>query len=745
MRIRTRLLVLALSILLPAFAAAGLAVWYVYAEQQAAQAKSLAEATRAFAMLVDTELQSTESQLISLASSPELERGHLADFAEHAKRVAPPPDTVVVLSTPEGQQILNTRAAPGAVLPRTNPGLLALRQQSANTSVVSNLFTGGVAQRLDIAVDIPVRFDGKVRYWLAMGRPASSLQALLAKQGLPAGWLATIVDRNDHVVARSRNPERFVGKRANDSLLRRVLAREASGLNFGVTLDGRPVAAFFSRAPKSEWTVVLAIPLTEMRAPAMHAAVLLAVVLFLLLGVAVVAAGWYGRKTAQPIERLRQAAERLGRGELVQPEPTGLVETDLVVAALSDASRQVRDSKAHLEHRVAEAVAATERAQRSLLQGQKLEALGRLTGGIAHDFNNILQTLATALQLIRRSPDRAQVQVLASTCEKAISRATALTAQMRSFGRIQDVRLETVALPDAVSTVLPLLSNTLPSNIELHTRLGDGLWPVTLDRLQFELALLNVVINARDALPHGGRITLDVGNVHLDPAPAGLPPGDYLQLTVTDNGSGMAPDVLAHALDPFYTTKPVDQGSGLGLPQAYGFASQAGGTLLLASQLGEGTTVTLYLPRAQAQVAQAGARTDGGAAGGRGSGTILFVEDDVLVREAVVPALREAGFHVIEAATGDAAVAILDSGQPVQVVFSDVVMPGGISGVDLARVVTARFPRTHVVLATGHADMPIDLPDVQLLGKPYDLTSVIRVLAQSAATPAPIAGAPEHR
>jgi CheY-like chemotaxis protein len=373
-------------------------------------------------------------------------------------------------------------------------------------------------------------------------------------------------------------------------------------------------------------------------------------------------------------------------------------------------------------------VSAAERAQRALLQGQKLEALGRLTAGIAHDFNNVLQTLSTAMQLINRTADRARVQALVETCNRAIERATVLTGQMRAFGKVQDARLETIHPGKAIDLAMSLLKSALPGNIDLEVRTADALWPVTVDPLQLELALLNIVINARDAMPAGGAVTMDLQNDVFDAPHCGIGPGEYVHIAITDSGSGMSADVLSRALEPFYTTKAVDKGTGLGLPQAYGFATQAHGTLVLHSTEGKGTTVSIYLPRATT-VASDLARTDFELPARSGTGTLLFVEDDDLVREAVGPALSNAGFSVVIASSGDEALALLESGLSIDLVFSDIVMPGTINGVDLARIVRARFPHVHIVLATGYTDARANISGVRLLAKPYNIMEAIQMLA----------------
>lgn len=731
MQIRSRLLLLALSILVPAWLAAVYSVWFVYTEQKQGYEESMGEAARALALLVDNELRVKEAALQTLAKSPALRRGELDSFRAFAREVVPGPDEVIVLSALDGQQLVNTRAAAGARLPRVSQAVYTLSSANPDRSIVSGLFVGPVARRKDVAIDIPVVIDGTVRYRMALGFEAASLEKSF-RERRTTNWLISIADQGGAILARTENSAQFVGRRANPSLLQRVQAREQSGVIDAVTLDGRPVAAFFHRAPWSSWTVVISVPKTEIQRPARHAALMLAALVIALLGLGWGIAHWYARKTAMPIEALRTAAERLGEGAAVHVTPCGLSEVDLVGAALSRASMLVRRHQAELELRVQEAVTSAERSQRALLQAQKLEALGRLTGGIAHDFNNILQTLTSALQLMSRSADLSLIRRLSETSQRAVARGAALTTQLRAFGRVQDVRLETVAPADALSNAQPLLDNALPANVSLHIEVPADAWPVTVDRLQFELALLNVVINARDAMPSGGEIRLSVANIAPATSLCNLPPGSYVMVRVSDKGAGMPPDVLAHALDPFFTTKPIDTGGGLGLPQAYGFATQAGGTLVLESQVGVGTVVTFYLPKAGGtpDVRTPPPLTD---APRRATGTVLLVEDDPLVREAVAPALREAGYTVVEAVDAEQALRVLDCGERIDALFSDVVMPGRLNGIDLARRVRERDPDLPVLLASGHTDLPIDLVNVRLIGKPYTVEAVTTLLADAMA------------
>ncbi|MGV3742041.1 MAG: ATP-binding protein [Burkholderiaceae bacterium] len=729
MNIRNRLVVLALCILAPCLLAATLAVWYVFQEEQETQKQLMAETARTLALLVDNELASIEERLAALAASPTLARGDLKAFYEHAKNVAPTADTTVVLSDASGNRLLNTRAPFGNGQPNGKIAITELRLQSSPTkTLVSDLFFAPVGKRYDFAVQIPVMRGDQVRYYLALGQAAEKLRPLLAQQSFPPGWLISVLDRKGTVVTRSKDADKYVGQLANPSFRKKILAGDKHGIHYGTTLNGMDTAGFFHRAPLSDWTIIINTPLEEIRRPAIRAAFFLGGFSLLMLFIALIVARWYGKRTAQPIEQLRLAAESMGRGERFVASPSGLLEADAVGFAMTQASAEIQRSKTQLELRVAEAVAAAEKAQRTLLQSQKLEALGRLTGGIAHDFNNILQTLSTALQLIPFTPESSRIQSLAETCEKAVERATLLVGQMRSFARVQDANLETVHLEHSIGNTLPLLHNALPSNIELALQVQDGLWPVTIDTLQFELALLNIVINARDAMPGGGTVKIALQNEVLRQSMGATGPGEYVRISVVDNGSGMPPEVLARALEPFYTTKPVDKGTGLGLPQAYGFAAQAKGSLLIDSTEGAGTTVAMLLPRACAAARPTGPHSSSNQPS-RVHGTLLFVEDDALVQEAVGPALANAGFDVILARNGEEALAILESNSEVEILFSDIVMPGSLDGVELARIVQKRFPEIRIVLATGYTDRQINLSGVSLLAKPYQLDAAINFLA----------------
>ncbi len=726
MYFRNRLLILVMSILIPAFASAVLAVWYVYDQEHDNQERSVGEAARALALLVDKELQSRESMLLALAHSPSLARGDLAEFYAHARAVVPAPGAAIILQEPSGRQLMNTRVPLGEPLPQRRSSDMAqlMQRYGSKRTLVSDVFFAPVARRYDFTVQVPVLAAGEPAFFLTMGINSSSLQALFAHQRFPEAWVITVLDRNGKVVARTRDGDKFVGTVVRP-YTRNIVSSAQEGSYPSVTLDGIAVKAFFSTIQRSDWKVLVSIPETEIRQVPLRAAALLAAMLVLVLLAALAAARRMARHSIAPIEHLRTAADRLGRGEDVRYVPQGLREIDRVGLRLADAADQIKGAQSELERKIAVAVATNARAQAALIKGQKLEALSRLTGGIAHDFNNLLQTLTSALQLAAMTPDPARVASLLATCQAAVRKATDLTAQLGSFGKVQDARLELVDLAPAIRARMQLLAGAVGSGVSLRLDLADKLWPVLVDPVQLELALVNIALNAYDAMPQGGALRISAENVGAGRGPREMA-GEFVLLRLTDTGAGMSAEVLANAPDPFFTTKPLGQANGLGLAQVYGFANQSGGVLRLDSVEGEGTTIEIYFPRAASGGSGAAAPAPALAGAAR---HVLFVDDDVLLRDTVVPALEQAGFRVTAAASADEAAAMLEAGLRPDVVFSDIVMPGRASGIDLANMMRQRYPEIGVILATGYSCKRVGLPGILVLSKPYELATVVEQLA----------------
>jgi PAS domain S-box-containing protein len=344
-----------------------------------------------------------------------------------------------------------------------------------------------------------------------------------------------------------------------------------------------------------------------------------------------------------------------------------------------------------------------------LRQSEKMNAVGQLTGGVAHDFNNLLTVVIGNLDL---AVDRVQPELRAAIegALRAAERGAALVRQMLAFSRRQTLIAETLDLNHVAAGMEQMLRRTLGEDVEIEMRLATPLWLALADRAQVESALLNLAINARDAMPGGGKLTIETDNAHLDQDYAmhnvEVAPGDYVALAVTDTGTGMTPEVLEHAFEPFFTTKEVGKGTGLGLSMIYGFAKQSQGHVKIYSEVGHGTTVRLYLPRKTAA-------TDAAAPAAieqtqiRGTETILVVEDDADVRAFVREQLRDLGYRVIEAADGPQAQRILDGDQPVDLLFTDVVMPGGMTGRQLADAARARRPGLRAVFTSGYTENSI--------------------------------------
>jgi PAS domain S-box-containing protein len=372
-------------------------------------------------------------------------------------------------------------------------------------------------------------------------------------------------------------------------------------------------------------------------------------------------------------------------------------------------------------------------AQEALRQAQKMEAIGQLTGGIAHDFNNLLTGILGSLALVRRrlEPSRGDdVPRLLDAATTSAQRAATLTHRLLAFARRQSLDIRPNDINRLVLSMEDLLNRTLGERIQLGCILGKGLWPALTDANQLESALLNLAINARDAMPHGGRLTIETVNVELGEAYTALhedvQTGDYIAVSVSDTGIGMSPETLSKAIDPFFTTKPIGEGTGLGLSVIYGFVKQSRGHLRLYSELGRGTTVKLYLPRARQDAIDLDVPQVNSP---RGAGeTILVVEDDDTVRLIMSDALQDLGYHVLLATDARPAIALLQSEQRIDLLISDVVLPH-VSGRKLAELARNLRPHLKVLFVTGYAEQATirgEFLDVgmDMLTKPFALDAL---------------------
>ncbi|MFC3078342.1 response regulator [Phenylobacterium terrae] len=441
---------------------------------------------------------------------------------------------------------------------------------------------------------------------------------------------------------------------------------------------------------------------------------------------------------------LRCEATPRSREEPIGHVGSGVDVTDTRLAA-DQLERLVEARTAELaaaNRRLVAEMAEREAMETKLRHAQRLEAVGQLTAGVAHDFNNLLTVVLGGIGFLERTAGASERRRL-EMMRVAAERGAKLTAQLLAFSRRQKLEPKPVNLNEAVQGLRDLLQSTIGGGHRLEIELAPELWPALVDPTQIEMVILNLAINARDAMEVGGSLTVQTANVVLDAArerPEEPEPGEYVMVCVRDTGSGIPPQVLERVFDPFFTTKPVGRGSGLGLSQVLGFAVQSGGGVKIETEVGKGTAVQVFLPRARAAATAAprpSLLADGLLASRKG-GVVLLVDDDEMVRESTVQMLQQLGFKVLEAGSGAAALEIIESRTRLDLMLVDFAMPG-MNGAEVARAVAARRPGLPVLFVTGYADLSSlsEVDEARILPKPFDAEELARRLSSAlAATPA---------
>jgi len=454
-------------------------------------------------------------------------------------------------------------------------------------------------------------------------------------------------------------------------------------------------------------------------------AILAVASLLLFAGVWLLATMSVGRQ----VRRLATMATKLGLGDLsariAPPHPGG--ELGGLMTLLNGTAESLERQRADIDE-----------LNQKLSQSQKMEAMGQLTGGVAHDFNNLLTViLGNAEHLAERLAANKELHKIADDIATAAERGSDLTRSLLAFARKQPLMPRDIDIGQKILGMEQLLRRTLGEHVECEFRIDPGLWRASVDPGQLASALLNLVLNARDAMPSGGRLTVKVQNISLGEADVDVDgqarPGDYIMVAVTDTGTGMTAEVASRAFEPFFTTKDVGKGTGLGLSMVYGFAQQSGGSMQIRSEPGQGTAVKLFFPRVGAPQASA-APPAGQRTTAAGSETILVVEDDDIVRGYVEGELKALGYRVIVTRNGPAALEILRGPETIQLLFTDVVMPGGLFGPELAREAARLRPDLRILMTSGYSEHPVEALDglgreVQILNKPYrrhDLAMMLR-------------------
>ena len=420
---------------------------------------------------------------------------------------------------------------------------------------------------------------------------------------------------------------------------------------------------------------------------------------------------------------LRARRRQYQVGALIRAREQAAQELEGLVAERTGALKEANDQ---LRVEIAERT----RMEETLRQAQKLEAIGQLTGGIAHDFNNLLMVISGGLQMLQRQADPARRQRLMDSMLQAVQRGAGLTRQLLAFSRRQALQPQVIDIARHIGAMRELLDRSLRVDVNVELDFPDAIWPVEVDPGELELVVLNLAVNARDAMPKGGTIVVrgeNLPNIKDDQLA-----GDYVRLSVIDTGTGMSPEVRAHVFEPYFTTKDAGKGSGLGLPQVYGFAIQSGGAVRINSEVGRGTSIALYLPRSdkvpsgdaleQPHVERQQAHD---------VGRVLLVEDDDEVAALASEMLDRLGYEVTRAGSAAAALGALANGRPVDIVFSDIMMPGGMNGLDLAREIRKRRPELPVLLTSGYAEAAAqgaNAAGVHILPKPYWLDELSTAL-----------------
>jgi signal transduction histidine kinase len=442
----------------------------------------------------------------------------------------------------------------------------------------------------------------------------------------------------------------------------------------------------------------------------------------------------------------------LGKKFIVNSEKEQIL--DLLIATFEDivrTNRGLQESRAELvaakaeietyalelERRVEERTRQLVEQQQQLVQAQKMEAVGQLTGGIAHDFNNLLTVITGAAEILSDAvTGQPELATTVAMIDEAAQRGAELTQRLLAFARKQPLQPRATDTNELVSTAVKLLRPTLGENIEIKTMLEEHAWPALVDPGQLTTAIVNLAVNARDAMPNGGKLTLETGNVRLDESYAEanpeVSPGAYAMIAVSDNGTGIPAAIIDKVFDPFFTTKEVGKGTGLGLSMVYGLVKQSGGHIKIYCEDGHGTCIKLYLPRAVGRdVEFFGTAT--AVPIERGTETILVVEDDPLVRNYAIAQLRALGYRTIPAANADEALALVDQGTPCDLLFTDVIMSGSKNGRELADDLARRRPEIKVLYTSGYSQSAIVHngrldPGVLLLTKPYRRSELARMI-----------------
>jgi signal transduction histidine kinase/ActR/RegA family two-component response regulator len=745
--IRSRLLLLVLAVLLPGLVGLAFFIGSVYEAEREANTRTLRDTARALSMVVDLELRKRAAVAQVLAGSHWLDTGptlsdeQLQRFERLVQRALLDAEGWVELRAPDGI-MLDTRRdgarRAGYSVPDADDEVELVDQR-----LVEPLRIGSSPDQAHAAVVEPVQRGGRTLLNLAVTIRPSELQRIIDAQQLPESWVGTVLDSRARVVARHPGGDALIGREATADLRAHLIAK-TEGLFESISLDGRRTTGFYSTTAQG-WTYLVAMPRDEFAGLLPRSVMQVGLGALLLLGLAVGGALWVSRRIVEPVNALKAAAAGVHAGQAVSYRPTGIVEYDEVAGALARATDTIQRGRIDLELQVAQAVEQTRLAEQRVSHGQRVEALGRLTGGVAHDFNNLLGVVSNSAHLIERHPAAQDLELPLGGIRRAVAVGSQLTQHLLRFAGRRPVQSRPIELGPYLNEVKELMLSVLGQRITVTASAAPDTHAVHVDSGELELALVNLALNARDAMPSGGELRLHARNARLEETEglAGHPRRDYVLITVGDDGHGIEPAIAARVFEPFFTTKPVGKGTGLGLSQVLGFCVQAGGTARLDSTPGLGTTVSMLLPatrRSGGDPLRAPEVTQDAARATLAGARLLLVEDNEALAQVTAALLQGHGMRVQRAAHAAEALQHLVPPHDFDLVLSDVIMPGEIDGLMLARQLRRDQPTLPVVLVSGYSDTAAQALDFKVLRKPCTEDELLQALVQALAPVRPPQG-----
>ena len=729
--IRTLLISLVLAVSLPALL---VGLWVVGLTKQLTREgnqRLLEESARALSMVLDLELAQRGAVVRALALSrmldaaPDIAPDTLRAFDDQARRTLTGLEGWLEVRS-ANRVLVNTRMRPGEV-PRTLVPTSAIAL--SDTPQIQPLTKNETLGIQHAALVQPVLRNGRAVLNLTLTMMPHEFQRIIDQQNIRDDWVATILDSEGRVVARHPGGAAYAGRQASADLLAELGSARA-GLLHSKTLDGQDSTIYFSTSSQG-WTYLTGMPRSQFEGVVPANMKNFALGTLMLLTLAVLAALVASRAIVRPIQVIKRLAHDMQGGQPVQGSATGITECDEVSEAMAKASRAIHGAQVEMEHRVEQAVALTRHAQDRMAHSQRLEALGRLTGGVAHDFNNLLGVISNSGHLILRKTRDPQLTAPVEVCLRAVETGSRLTQHLLRFAGRQSVRPCSVALATFVPEAAELIRALMGQRVTLSMSIDPGTPAVFADPSELELALINLALNARDAIVGSGRVELRTARADGADC-ADLPEGDYVVIALTDDGGGISDDIVQRVFEPFFSTKDPAEATGLGLSQVYGFCRQSGGNVRLDSTPGLGTSVTMILPAHGADKAST-PLVDGEPLIVTAGTRVLLVEDNEELRNVTSVLLGSFGCHVVSTASAQDALKIIQDGNNIDVMLTDVHMPGPMNGVSLARQARTLSPGMPVVLISGNRGDVGDKDGFPFVQKPYTPEALMAALQQAMA------------